>query len=170
MILRLTNIVETAVDLALALLPKAMNTPQARVLMLATGLQESRFEFRRQLGNGPARSFWQFERGNSASRGGVWSVYLHPDSKDLLAKLCLDRDCAFDPLAIWERIENDDVLAAGLARLLLWTSVKTLPMLGEVNAAWLYYLDCWKPGKAKPDTWPALYAQALDFVTKENPA
>ena len=34
----------------------------ADVLLLAIGLQESRFEHRQQIG-GPARSFWQFERG-----------------------------------------------------------------------------------------------------------
>jgi len=168
MILRLANIMDTAIVPAFGLLPMTFDTPKSRVLLLAIGLQESRFEFRRQLGNGPARGFWQFERGTRASRGGVWGLYLHPASRNMLAKLCLDRDCAFDPHPIWERIETDDVLAAGVARLMLWTSPKKLPEVGDEQGAWAYYLDTWRPGKPHPSTWPALYAQALDFISHHS--
>ena len=69
----LEQVMRDAVRPALALLPAAMNTPQARCMLLAIGLQESRFVHRRQIG-GPARGFWQFERGTRTSRGGVWGV------------------------------------------------------------------------------------------------
>jgi hypothetical protein len=36
-------------------------SPEATDLLLYTGLQESRYEYVAQLGNGPARSFWQVE-------------------------------------------------------------------------------------------------------------
>lgn len=162
--LRLMNIFDTAILPALLLLPAKMDSQKARLMLLAIGLQESRFEYRRQIGNGPARGFWQFERGTKASRGGVWGVYLHEASRNLLGKLCLDRDCAFDPHAIWERIETDDVLAAGVARLMLWTSAKALPDVDDEQGGWAYYLDTWRPGKPHPETWPALWAKAKEVL------
>lgn len=163
--LRLSNIMDSAIVPALRLLPPAMDSAKARVMLLTTGLQESKFEFRRQLGNGPARSFYQFEKGTQASRGGVWGCYLHPASKNLLAKLCLDRDCAFDPQAIWERIENDDVLASGLARLMLFTNPAKLPEVSDTEGSWAYYAATWRPGKPHPETWPAYHALAVSEVT-----
>ncbi|CAB3925121.1 hypothetical protein [Achromobacter ruhlandii] len=154
------TIVSGAISPALALLPTRMDTPAARVMLLAIGLQESRFVHRRQIG-GPARGFWQFEKGTRASRGGVWGVYLHPASKDRLAALCKARSVSCDPDAIYAALEYDDVLAAGVARLLLWTDPKALPQIGEADAAWALYQRTWRPGKPHPQTWPALYAQAM---------
>ncbi|WP_238888693.1 hypothetical protein [Achromobacter insuavis] len=159
----LKEVVERAIEPALALLPARMDTPVARVMLLAIGLQESRFEHRRQIG-GPARGFWQFEKGSRASRGGVWGVYLHPASKDRLAVLCKARSVACDPDAIYAALEYDDVLAAGVARLLLWTDPKVLPAIGDADAAWALYLRTWRPGKPKPDSWPDLYRQAAAEV------
>ncbi|AUT47025.1 hypothetical protein [Achromobacter sp. AONIH1] len=161
--MNLSQIVETAVDPALALLPAAMDSPAARCMLLAIGLQESRFVHRRQIG-GPARGFWQFEKGTRASRGGVWGVYLHPASKDRLAALCKARSVACDPDAIYAALEYDDVLAAGVARLLLWTDAARLPRIGDADAALTLYLRTWRPGKPHPASWPALYAQAVAAV------
>ena len=156
----LKKIIDTAVSPALALLPTRMDTPAARVMLLAIGLQESRFTHRQQIG-GPARGFWQFEKGTRASRGGVWGVFLHAASKGHLAALCKARSVACDPDAIYPALEYDDVLAAGVARLLLWTDPKALPQIGEADAAWALYQRTWRPGKPHPQTWPALYAQAM---------
>lgn len=168
MMLRLTNIVETALLPALALLPQNLDTRPARVLLLAIGLQESRFEHRYQIvkggGKGPARGFWQFERGTRESRGGVWGVYLHRSSAELLRLLCRDRDCNYDPTPIWERIETDDVLAAGVARLMLLTNPKPLPAPTDAQAGWDYYASTWRPGKPHRKTWDALHANALEYV------
>ncbi|CUJ98422.1 Uncharacterised protein [Achromobacter sp. 2789STDY5608615] len=155
----LKMITDTALNLGLALLPARMDTPEARVMLLAIGLQESRFVHRRQIG-GPARGFWQFEKGTRASRGGVWGVFLHAASKDHLAALCKARSVAGDPDAIYGALEYDDVLAAGVARLLLWTDPKALPPVGDADAAWALYLRTWRPGRPHTQTWPALYAQA----------
>ena len=160
---------KASVQLALELLPKAMDTPKARVLMYAIGLQESRFEFRRQLGNGPARGFWQFEKGTVASKGGVTGVFLHDASRYWLAKLCEARNCAFNVAAIYKAIETDDVLAAGVARLLLFTDAKALPELGEEQKAWdLYAKRTWRPGKPHKQTWAEAYAVAMAEVEAER--
>jgi hypothetical protein len=161
MMLRLSNIVETAIAPALSLLPKHLTSDGAVVLLLAIGLQESRFEYRRQLGNGPARGLWQFEQGTTASRGGVTGVYLHRATHEMLRLLCHDRDCNFDPRAIWHRLEDDDVLAAGVARLLLWTDPKPLPALGDADGAWDYYERTWRPGRPKRRTWRSFYGAAM---------
>lgn len=169
MILRLTNIVDTVIEPALRLLPPRLDTPKARVLLMAIGLQESRFEHRYQVltggGKGPARGFWQFEEGTKASRGGVCGVFMHSATTELLRLLCRDQDCSFDPRAIWSAIETDDLLAAGLARLMLLTNPAALPEVGEGDAAWDYYLTTWRPGKPRPDSWPELYARAVATVT-----
>ena len=71
----LSEIIATGIDPALALLPASMDTPEARIMLLAIGLQESHFEHRRQLvGNppgpsGPAKSLWQAEQGGGLVRG-----------------------------------------------------------------------------------------------------
>ncbi|MGR6078543.1 hypothetical protein [Achromobacter sp. CSND-B12] len=159
----LKTIVGAGVSPALALLPASMDTPTARVILLAIGLQESRFVHRRQIG-GPARGFWQFEKGTRASRGGVWGVYLHAASKDRLAAVCKARSVAFDPDAIYAALEYDDVLAAGVARLLLWTDPQPLPPVGDADAGWALYLRTWRPGRPHPQTWPVLYRQAVAQV------
>lgn len=159
----LETIVSDAIAPALALLPAGMDTPAARVMLLAIGLQESRFVHRRQIG-GPARGFWQFEKGTHASRGGAWGVFLHSASKDHLAALCRARSVTCDPDAIYAALEYDDVLAAGVARLLLWTDPKALPPVGDADAGWALYLRTWRPGKPHPGTWPDLYRQAAAEV------
>lgn len=167
----LHQITSAAINPALALLPGKMDSREARVLLLAIGLQESRFEHRFQVvqgrpgAKGPARGYWQFEQGTRASKGGVWGVYLHPASTDLLRTLCAARSVPCDPQAIWRAIETDDVLAAGVARLLIYTDPLQLPALGDVAGAWqLYAHRCWRPGRPHPETWPAYYAQALEAI------
>jgi hypothetical protein len=151
-----------AIDEALALLPAAMDSPQARVMLIAIGLQESRFAHRRQLvGNpprptGPARGYWQFERG-----GGCTGVLTHPASRYWMHQVCGQRGCKPTPSALWAAIEQDDVLAAAAARLLLFTDPKRLPSVGDEAGAWALYLRVWRPGKPHRSTWSALYAQAL---------
>lgn len=166
----LDDITRASIDPALAILPPAMDSAEARVMLLAIGMQESRFEHRRQLGNGPARGWWQFERGTRQSRGGVWGVMLHDASRYWLARLCQARGCEFTADAIWRRIETDDVLAAGLARLLLFTDPRRLPALGDADGGWRLYMRTWRPGKPHPQTWPAYYRRAHVVVTAGVPA
>lgn len=143
----LDEITRTAIDPALAWLPPKMDSLEARQELLTIGLQESRFEHRWQVVNdfskkGPARSFWQAERGG----GMVTGTMTHPASKDLVVAACAARNVAFTSLAIWVAIENDDVLAAILARLLLWTEPGPLPRVTDEDSAWDLYLHAWRPG------------------------
>lgn len=152
-----------AIDAALALLPVAMDTPPARLQLLAIGLQESGLTARCQIvdggGRGPARGLWQFERG-----GGVRGVLLHDASRYWAHKLCEARSCPPEAYQVWERLEADDVLAAGLARLLLFTDARRLPAVGDIEGAWGCYVRNWRPGKPHRDRWTSNYAQALQHL------
>lgn len=151
----LNNISKTAISPALALLPASMDSAAARVMLLAIGLQESRFVHRRQIG-GPARGFWQFERG-----GGVRGVLTHPASRDRAKHICGLRQVDAVAAAVYDALDTDDVLAAVFARLLLWTDAARLPAVGDVQGGWDLYARTWRPGKPHPHTWPALYAEAV---------
>ena len=156
----LDEITNSGIVPAMKLLPELMDSPRARVMLRAIGLQESRFAHRFQVvnggGKGPARGFWQFERG-----GGCKGVVTHELSKPHMRKVCEVRGIEFTATGLWNAIETDDVAAAAAARLLLWTDPQRLPDLGDQTGAWGLYLRTWRPGKPKPDTWPAIYAQAL---------
>lgn len=148
-----------AIEPALSLLPARMDSSRARAMLLAIGLQESRFEYRRQMNNGPAKGFWQFERG-----GGVKGCLNHPASAPHLRTLCDARGVEFSAQAVWDAIEHDDVLAAGLARLLLWTDPRSLPEPDDVDGSWDLYLRTWRPGKPHFRTWAGFYMQAWEAV------
>ena len=160
----LQNLVSSVVSPAMALLPARMDSDRVRVLLLAIGLQESRFQFRRQMGNGPARGFWQFEQGATASSG-VRGVFNHALTGDTLRRVAVQRGIQPTAAAIWAALETDDVLACVTARLLIYTDGPPLPALGDADGAWRLYADrCWRPGKPHPETWPANYAAALQAV------
>lgn len=134
------------------------DSAQARVLILAIGLQESRLTHRRQIG-GPARGLWQFEQG-----GGVKGVLNHSTSRARAELLCAARSVPATPSEVYKALEHDDVLAAGFARLLLLTDPRPLPEVGDVEGAWNTYVWNWRPGKPHPETWPMLYAQAMEAL------
>ncbi|HWK54917.1 MAG TPA: hypothetical protein VNR18_11140 [Hyphomicrobiales bacterium] len=144
----LKTVTLTAIDPALTLLQAKMDTPEARIMLLAIGLQESRFEHRRQLvgnpprPNGPAKSFWQAEEGGGMVRG----VRQHAATSGAAARLYQARDVPARDVDIWNAIEHDDVLAAGLARLLLWSDPMRLPAVRDEEGAWALYLRTWRPG------------------------
>lgn len=157
--------VKASISKALFLLPPPMTSPEAKVMLYAIGLQESRFEHRRQLIKkggellplGPAKGLWQFER-----TGGCAGVVRHQASRYWMHQLCQTRGVTFTATAIWNAIETDDVLAAGAARLLLFTDPKKLPELGDENGAWnLYANRTWLPGKPHRATWGGFYAEAM---------
>jgi len=137
---------------------KVADSLQAQVIMLAIGLQESRFIHRKQVG-GPAVGFWQFEEG-----GGIKGVLRHSTSRGRADLLCAARSVRAESGEVYKALQHDDVLAAGFARLLLLTDPKPLPEVGDVDGAWKTYIWNWRPGKPHPETWPALYGQAMAAV------
>lgn len=164
----LDSIVHTAIEPALARLPGKMDSEAARIMLLATGLQESRFMYRFQklahkpYLKGPAKGFWQFERG-----GGVVGVMTHPATNEHAHKLAGLSGVPFEPLALHEALELDDVLAAGFARLLLWADAKALPAVGASHdEAWDCYTRNWRPGKPHRGTWDEFHKAARAQVTE----
>ena len=174
---KLTTILHSAIEPALALLPSIMDTPSARVLLLTFGLQESRFEHRDQLEKGgkntvlgPALSFWQFERA-----GGVLGVLQHKASRIHAGRICAARGVNADRRAVWERMAVDDVLGAAFARLLIWTDPSAMPAMTDVDSAWRLYLRTWRPGAYERGTeaqrqelrakFARNHAEARQFIT-----
>lgn len=160
----LSEILGIVIVPALRLLPTTMDTPEARVQMLTIGLQESKLTYRYQVLDdptvkGPARGLWQFERG-----GGVKGVMTHPAVSRLTREVCLDRGCRFDATQIWHQIERDDVLAAALARLLIYTHPKALPRVDDPQEGWDQYIETWRPGKPHRSTWNAYHLRARKAV------
>jgi hypothetical protein len=142
---------------ALALLPEKMDSRQARALVLAICLQESGLAHRTQMNGGPARGLAQFERG-----GGVRGVLTHPASRDYADRVCRLRGIQPTPGQVYNSLADDDILAVALARLLLWTDPHTLP--ADEQGGWDLYARVWRPGKPRPDDWPANYRTACETV------
>jgi hypothetical protein len=141
------------IPFALSLLPARCDSFEARVLLLAIGMQETRFEARQQL-FGPARSFWQFEA------AGVKGVLEHDTARPLLEP-ALDL-LRYDADECFAAIEDNDVLACVFARLLLWTHPAPIPE--DERNAWAYYLATWRPGKPRPETWASHFQRAVEMV------
>lgn len=155
---RCSSILEFAITPAMSFLPEKMNSNKAKVMLMAIGLQESRLTHRSQIG-GPAKSFLQFESG-----GGVKGVMSHSASSPHVKTLCNALAVPFDRHTIFQAMEFNDVLAFGLGRLLLYTDPKSLPEIGDEQAAWDLYLRVWRPGKPHRDSWGELYLTACQAV------
>lgn len=165
-----------AITPALRLLPPRMDTLQARIELLAICGQEADFRHRWQVVDparpevrGPARGLWQFERA-----GGVRGVLGHAQTALAAKALCKARGVSADEDAVYEALAGDDVLAAGFARLLLWSDPAPLPAVGDVNGAWQLYLRTWRPGAYTNGTsaqrvrlrgkWTGYYATAREAL------
>jgi hypothetical protein len=135
------------------------DSPEARVMLLAIGLQESKFLTRRQYSDGPARGYWQAERG-----GSVLGVLTSSATRDYASSVCSLRNVAPYADAVWRKLEFDDLLAAAFARLTLWADPQSLPGLGRGGEAWDCYIRAWRPGRPHKITWNGCYAQALEAV------
>ena len=158
---RIYYVQKDVIPVALCWLPARMSTPEAIAMLLAIGLQESKFEYRKQVG-GPAKGFWQFEMG-----GGVRGVLTHGTTGPLVLPVLKLLGYSQDSRACYDAIQHNDVLAAVFARLLLWATPGRLPTMKETEKAWLYYLDGWRPGKPHPQTWEKNFNLAWDLVTQE---
>lgn len=141
------------IEAALKLLPSKMDTPEARAMLLAIGFQESRFQYRRQIG-GPARGYWQFESGKY---GGVAAVLHHHSTRDLGREIVESLDYRPEVETCYYAIEHNDILAAVFARLLLYQFPGKLPPRNHPSVGWEQYLRQWSPGKPHPETWQGFF-------------
>lgn len=144
---------------ALALLPPKMTSIRAQAMLLAIGQQESELHYRRQWPEGPASGLWQFERD-----GGVAGVMRHHATREVAKDLCWRCGVAATVSAVYHSLDRDDILAAGMARLLLWTLPGALPGRPDVDGAWDQYVAAWRPGKPRREKWDDNYARAWDAV------
>lgn len=144
--------IRCAIAPALSLLPPALDTPPARRMLVAIALQESSLEHRRQI-RGPARGYLQFEL------GGLRGVLKHDASRAMAVSVVTALDYAeAEPAALHEALADNDVLAAAMGRLLLFTHPQIIPV--DAEAAWSYYQWLWRPGKPHPERWPACWTRA----------
>lgn len=135
---------------------------RARVLMLAIAAQESGLTARVQNSPGAsAHGFFQFER-----NGGVKGVLTHPATYKMATAACAKAGVPSDAVHAWGIMSTSagDDLAVAFARLLLWTDAGALPEVGNGFYAWEYYERLWRPGKPRPDDWPANHKGAVDAV------
>lgn len=155
----MSSIVLAAIRTALTeFLPSRMDTPAARLMMLAIQKQEDPEERRYQVvkrtagtlpenivgertAKGPARGLWQFEAG-----GGIKGVLTHRSSAEYIGGVCEHFAIPKTPTMCWRAVEDNDVLAACFARLLLWTDPKPMPAVGDAEGAFDLYLRTWRPG------------------------
>lgn len=142
-------------DATMKLMPAHLASPQAKAMLIAIGLQESRFQHRRQMNDGPARGFWQFEQG-----GGVRGVLNHSLTRGIARGLVNQLGYDDYPITVWNAIEHNDILAMGLARLNLYWLPATLPGPNQAEEAWQQYAAAWRPGKPHRETWDRYYAEA----------
>ncbi|WP_428659478.1 hypothetical protein [Reyranella sp.] len=152
-----TRIVEpTLKDMAVSPAIAIPASDGARVLVMAIAGQESRWAARRQIG-GPARSYWQFERG-----GGVAGLFRVAPRQ--LGAVCAACDVTFDAATVFEAMAWHDMLACAMARLLLWSDPAPLPAAGDKDAGWQYYLRTWRPGLPHPESWAGVYDRAFAAI------
>lgn len=139
-------------------LPTRMDTVSARLMMLAIQKQEDPEERRYQLvkrteatapdnfvgpktAKGPARGLWQFEQG-----GGIKGVLHHNSTGKYIDDICDRFGVTNSSVSCWQAVEENDVLAACFARLLLWSDPGKLPGINDADGAFSLYLRTWRPG------------------------
>jgi hypothetical protein len=115
-------------------------SPEAVNLVLATGIVESRYEYIKQMGDGPARSFWQVEPATAVDtlahflvhRGSLMQKCAEATLVDLKYWQTYDEN-------VWAEILEKNI-AAGIvhARLKYWRVPKKMPSSLEGQA------DYWK--------------------------
>jgi hypothetical protein len=142
------------------------DSPPARRFLLAIALQESRLLRRRQVGSdgaedGPAASFWQFEKS-----GGCRGVLRHKVSAPHMRYICALYSVEPTEQALWEAMRYQDIVAAAAGRLLILTLPSALPTTPEQG--WAQYLSAWRPGKPHPETWAGHWATAENTVRRKS--
>ena len=128
-------------------------SPEAVELVLATGIVESRYEYIRQMGDGPARSFWQVEPASAVDN----LMHYLKHRKSLMGK-CAEASMVdlkhwqnYDEL-VWADILEKNI-AAGIihCRLKYWRVPKRMPNTVEGQAKyWKKYYNT-EGGKGDPE-------------------
>lgn len=91
----------------------------------------------------------------------VGGVLRAAQTRDLAVAVCDARQVPPIAERVYSALEHDDVLAAALARLLLWSDPASLPSLGDEAGAWACYQRHWAVDEVARRDWPAHYQRAL---------
>lgn len=135
----------------LAWLGAPYDSREAEAMLLAVAQQESGCRDRCQL-HGPARGWWQMEPPTAHAIIDKW-----PHARSFLIDFDLDQDNL-------DWLEFSDTAACVLARGDLWLDPYPLPDVGNQGGAWDTYARVWRPGRPRPDDWPASYAAAMQAM------
>jgi len=155
---------------AFSLLPAGMDSVQARAMLLAIGLQESKLRYRAQLVGGavnwwesrnpPAHGWFQFER------PAIGLLLKHAATKLLLERVLTDLEYPADDSILHQALRDNDLLAVCFARALLRTVPESLPEQREQQRGWEQYLWAWRPGKPHPETWAENWSKAWETILR----
>jgi hypothetical protein len=132
-----------------------MASQEAKALVKAICYQESMLRFRRQMYQGPATGFAQFEQG-----GGVRGVIEHAVVGPIVRPIILSMQYEVYVPTIWAVLEHNDILAFVFARLLVYTVPQKLPGRDQWEEGWRQYQWAWRPGKPHPEKWRENYDRA----------
>lgn len=145
----------------------SIDSRQARVMLLATGLQESALveTIQRNSAGKPlvnlARGFHQFEPGANQALGGILRSPQTGWLRDELARM--GYPCTIEGRAdLHWLLAYDQRVSVLCARALLWMDPHPLPDME--GPAWDYYLRCWRPGRPHKKTWADNWAAAVAAV------
>lgn len=154
------DLLTDAIIPALKELGGTLESPGAAVFLLAWCLQESgaTLTARVQAGrkHNPALGLPQLEYGEQAMTALVVKKY--PEFREWLVANGYPDD---DHEAVRQAARDDDRLAMIIARLGAYASSKPMPAVGDAQAAWALYFDTARPGRPRPEKWPANYERAL---------
>ena len=144
-----------------AVVPEVRMNDAARVGICAIAGQESGWQKRVQDDDGPAHSFWQFER-----NGGVAGLMSNRKTGPFVKRMAASLGIKYNPMSVWAAMAtpNGDGMSFGMARLLLWSDPDPLPAPSDDDAWWGYYARNWRPGDPRPDAWPANIAAARGVI------
>ena len=134
------NQMRSLIESTCSVLGDKYSSPEAVELVLATGIVESRYEYIRQMGDGPARSFWQVEPATAVDNLAHYLVH-----RSKLMKKCAEASLVdlkywqiYDE-RVWAEILEKNI-AAGIihCRIKYWRVPKRMPSSIEGQA------DYWK--------------------------
>lgn len=136
-------------------LPSEMDSPEARLIVLATGVQETQYQTRQQV-DGPARGLFQ------AQYNFILDLMHNPASGNHVWNLCGVMGITYGSHAMFDALLRDDPFAACMCRLGFWCDPRPLPDVGDVLGAWGAYERVQRPGKPSYTRWKqTAYPQAL---------
>lgn len=131
-----------------------MHSEAAARLVWITGIAESRFQHIKQIGAGPALSWWQIE---PETADWLWFDYLQrrQDIRDRV------EDLSASAFPIVNQLPWNQGLACALCRVRYWTVPERLPKADDADGMGAYWKDHYNTagGAGDADKFAALYRQ-----------